>query len=189
MRIVGGQHKGFRFTPPRKTPARPTTDIAKEGLFNILENRYYFEERNVLDIFGGTGSISFEFASRGIPDITLVELDRGNIRFIKQVVEKLEFPITVLQEDVFKYMERCTQQYNFIFAGPPYPLKTLDTIPDLVFKNELLKENGILILEHNPNHKFDSHPKFSEKRNYGTTIFSFFIQEEKNEEVGIDSEE
>ncbi len=181
MRIIGGEHRGFRFTPPKKTPARPTTDIAKEGLFNILNNRYYFDEVKFLDIFGGTGSISYEFASRGCLDITLVEIDRKNIAFINEIAQKLEMPITALRMDVFKFIEQCNEQYDLIFAGPPYPLKTLATIPDKVLEHNLLKEEGRLIMEHNPNHNFDEHPHFVEKRNYGTTIFSFFSQAKREE--------
>ncbi|MGB0838984.1 MAG: RsmD family RNA methyltransferase [Chitinophagales bacterium] len=176
MRIIGGQNKGYRFTPPRKTPARPTTDIAKEGLFNILYNTFDFDRLKALDLFGGTGSISYEMASRGCKDITLVERDRGNILFIKRTLEHLGYDkiIKVWQQDVFKFMQKTPEQYKLIFAGPPYPLKTLDTIPDKVFENSLLFPEGWLVLEHNPNHNFDEHPKFLEKRNYGTTIFSIF---------------
>lgn len=174
MRIIGGEHKGYRFTPPKKTPARPTTDIAKEGLFNILNNRYYFDEVKFLDLFGGTGSIAYEFASRGCTDITSVELDGKNVTFIIQTAEKLNMPITVVKTDVFRYIKKCAEQFDLIFAGPPYPLKTLPSIPDKVIQHELLTPKGRLIMEHNPNHKFDAHPNFVEKRNYGTTIFSFF---------------
>lgn len=174
MRIIGGQHKGFRFTPPRKTPARPTTDIAKEGLFNILYNNFHFEDVRFLDLFGGTGSISYEFSSRGCQDITLVELDRKNIEFIHRITKQLNFPIKPYRMDVFKFMATCKDSFNIIFAGPPYPLLTLDTIPDLVFKHQLLQPEGWLVLEHNPKHNFDNHPYFHRKRNYGTTIFSIF---------------
>ncbi len=183
MRIIGGIHKGFRFVPPKKTPARPTTDIAKEGLFNVLNNRYYFDDLKVLDLFGGTGNISYEFASRGCEDITSVELDRKNVEFIKQIAQKLEMPIHVIRGDVFKFMEKTTAQFDLIFAGPPYPLKTLATIPDKVFEHQLLKEDGILIMEHNPNHNFEDHPKYVEHRKYGTTIFCFFQNKSDENEV------
>lgn len=174
MRIIGGQFKGHRFSPPRKTPARPTTDIAKEGLFNIINNNFDFEEINFLDLFGGTGSISYEFASRGCKDITLVEIDRGNINFIKQMSEKLDLPIETCRIDVFKYIKTCDRQFDLIFAGPPYPLKTLPTIPDKVLEFNLLKDEGVLIMEHNPNHDFSKHKNFIHSRNYGSTIFAFF---------------
>lgn len=179
MRIIGGTHKGYRFTPPKKTPARPTTDIAKEGLFNILNNRYYFDEVKFLDLFGGTGSISYEFASRGCEDITLVEIDRKNIEFIQGIAEKLKMPINAIRGDVFKFIEKSNTQFDLIFAGPPYPLKTLNTIPDKVFKHNLLKEDGVLVMEHNPNHNFEDHPYYSEQRNYGSTIFCFFANKKE----------
>lgn len=180
MRIIGGKHKGFRFTPPRKTPARPTTDIAKEGLFNILNNIYNFENVKYLDLFGGTGSLSFEFASRGCTDITLVEKDRGNILFIQKISQQLNLPIQALRMDVFKFIESANEQFDIIFAGPPYPLPNLDTIPDLIFKHQLLTPESWLILEHNPNHHFDDHPRFHRKRNYGSTIFSIFEEVPEN---------
>ncbi len=175
MRIVGGKYSGYRFTPPRKTPARPTTDIAKEGLFNILNNTFYFDTQKYLDLFGGTGSISYEMSSRGCTDITLVERDRGNILFIEKTVADLKMEgFKILKQDVFKFMQHCNEQYSLIFAGPPYPLKNLADIPELLFKYDLLKPEGWFILEHNPNHNFDDHPYFINKRNYGTTIFSIF---------------
>ncbi len=181
MRIISGKHKGIRFTPPKKTPARPTTDIAKEGLFNILNNYFYFDELKYLDLFGGTGSISYEMASRGCEDITLVEIDRKNIEFIKRTSKELDLPIKALKEDVFKFMKNCDEQFDLIFAGPPYPLKTLPTIPDKVFEHDLLTEGGYLIMEHNPNHDFKNHPFYEEERNYGSTIFAFFRKPKADE--------
>ena len=182
MRIIGGTYGGYRFTPPKKTPARPTTDIAKEGLFNILNNAFYFEDVRFLDLFGGTGSISYEFASRGCTDITLVEKDTGNIRFIHKTFEVLntDFEPNILQMDVFNYISHCEQNYDVIFAGPPYALQKLNSIPDLIFEHKLLAPEGWLILEHNPNHHFDEHPRFLRKRNYGSTIFSIFEGEDND---------
>lgn len=177
MRIVGGKNSGFKFEPPKNIPARPTTDIAKEGLFNILNNTFDFSNLKILDLFGGTGSISYEFASRGCPDITLVELDKRSLFFIEQTIERLEFPIKAIKSDVFKFMATCTEQYDLIFAGPPYPLPNLHTLPDLIFSYDLLKPDSWFILEHNPNHNFDQHARFLQKRNYGTTIFSIFESE------------
>jgi 16S rRNA (guanine966-N2)-methyltransferase len=174
MRIIGGNHSGFRFEPPKNIPARPTTDVAKEGLFNILYNTFDFSALSILDLFGGTGSISYEFASRGCPDITLVELDKRSLTFIEQTTERLQLPIQIVKADVFKFIAHCTEQYDLIFAGPPYPLPNLHTLPDLVFSYDLLKPESWFILEHNPNHNFDKHPHFIQKRNYGTTIFSIF---------------
>ncbi len=188
MRIISGKHRGFRFSPPKNTPARPTTDIAKEGLFNILNNRYYFEDIKFLDLFGGTGSLSFEFASRGCTDITNVEIDRKNVLFIKSISEQKEMGIKVIKMDVFKYIKVCNDQYDLIFAGPPYPLKTLSTIPDKVIASNILNKEGELIMEHNPNHNFEDHPNFLLKRNYGTTIFSFFCSQEKLDNPDGDDE-
>lgn len=184
MRIISGKNKGYRFYPPKKTPARPTTDIAKEGLFNVLYNIFDFESLKVLDIFGGTGSISYEFASRGCNDITLVEIDNRNINFIKRTSAELGYNIKALKMDVFKFIHSTKEQYDLIFAGPPYPLPNLDEIPDLIFKHRLLHPEAWLILEHNPNHNFDNHPYFHRKRNYGTTIFSIFEEQgqEKQEQ-------
>lgn len=174
MRIVGGIHKGYRFHPPRNNPARPTTDVAKEGLFNILTNQFNFNELKVLDIFGGTGSISYEFASRGCLDITTVERHYPNVQFIKQTSEHLQINVQVFKQDVFKFINQCSFQYDIIFAGPPYPLKKIPTIPGLIFEKSLLKSNGWLILEHNPNHQFENAVFFLKARNYGSTIFSIF---------------
>jgi len=176
MRIIGGENKGYRFTPPKKNPARPTTDVAKEGLFNVLANQFYFNELKVLDIFGGTGSISYEFASRGCKDITIVEMFYPNIKFIKETADTLNFNISAYKQDVFKFIDNCTDCFNVIFAGPPYPLKKIPQIPELVFKQKLLAKNGWLILEHNPNHNFETANNFLKYKNYGSTIFSIFEQ-------------
>ena len=174
MRIIGGTHKGLKFTPPKNIPARPTTDIAKEGLFNIINNNFYFDSLKALDLFGGTGSISYELASRGCSDITTVELDKRSVAFIQKTTKFMDFPINIIRLDVFKFIKKTTDKYDFIFAGPPYPLSNLDTIPDLIFEKELLAPNGWLVLEHNPHHNFDKHPYFIRQRNYGTTIFTIF---------------
>ncbi len=175
MRIIGGQMKGLRFTPPANIPTRPTTDIAKEGLFNILNNSFNFDRIKVLDLFGGTGSISYEFASRGCSDITTVEIFPKCVAFIKQTAERLKLEgIKVLQMDVFDFVKSNHQQFDVIFAGPPYPLETLDTLPDVVLANQLIEGDGWFILEHNPNHNFEAHPHFFKSKNYGSTIFSIF---------------
>ena len=176
MRIIGGEFKGRFFQPPKKMPARPTTDIAKEGLFNILINEFDFEEIHFLDLFGGTGSISYETASRGCRYMHNVEIDPKLVQFIKGNFELLKLPATchVFKMDIFKYLQNATEKFDLIFAGPPYPLPTLNTIPDKLFEAEVLNENGWFVLEHNPNHNFDNHKYFFKKRNYGTTIFSIF---------------
>ncbi len=179
MRIIGGRYGGRRVQPPKRIPARPTTDIAKEGLFNILNNHLDYEEIKMLDLFGGTGCISYEFASRGCPDITLIELDGRSIKFIQATASTFEFPIRVLKMDVFRFMETTHETFDFIFAGPPYALSNLREIPDIVQTQGLLKPDGWFIMEHNPNHNFDEHAHFFRKRNYGSTIFSFFSHEKQ----------
>jgi len=177
MRIIGGEFKGRKFYPPAKNwPTRPTTDFAKEGLFNIINNNFDFEELKVLDLFGGTGSHGYEFISRGCEDVTYVDKHGPCIAFVKKTAETLEITpfMKIYKMDVFKFIKNTREQFDYIFAGPPYPLPTLDTIPDVVFENDLVKENGWLVLEHNPNHDFKNHPKYLQERNYGKTIFSIF---------------
>lgn len=177
MRIISGQFKGRRFTPPAdKWPTRPTTDYAKEALFNILENSFYFDEIKVLDLFGGTGSHSYEFVSRGCRDVTYVDQFGPCVKFVHQTLKALNIEeyVHVVRSDVFKFIERCAEQYDYIFAGPPYPLPTIDTIPDLIFEKNMLKPDGWFVLEHNANHEFSGHPRFAQVRNYGGTVFSFF---------------
>ena len=177
MRIISGEFKGRRFIPPAKHwPTRPTTDVAKEGLFNILQNRIDFEDTKMLDLFGGTGSHCYEFISRGCEDATYVDQFFPAVQFVQKIALelKIEDRIKIVKSDVFKFIEASNYQYTYIFAGPPYPLKNLDTIPDFIFKKGLLAENGIFVLEHNPDHNFKNHENYIEERNYGTTIFSFF---------------
>jgi 16S rRNA (guanine(966)-N(2))-methyltransferase RsmD len=177
MRIIGGKVKGRKFYPPAKNwPTRPTTDFSKEGLFNILNNNLDFEELKVLDLFGGTGNHSYEFISRGCTDVTYVDKFYGCVSFVKKTAQTLDIQdyIKIVKADVFKFIKTTTEKYDYIFAGPPYPLPTLDTIPDKIFEYDLLKENGWFVLEHNPNHDFTEHERFQMARNYGTTIFSFF---------------
>lgn len=181
MRIVGGTLGGRRFNPPAKNwPTRPTTDYAKEGLFNILQNRIDFEETKMLDIFGGTGSHCFEAISRGCKDVTYVDKYRPATIFVKKTASELEIEehLTIILRDVARYVKQTKQQFDYIFAGPPYPLPWLDTIPELIFKHELLKPDGLFVLEHNPNHDFSEDPRFTELKTYGTTQFSFFRWED-----------
>ncbi len=176
MRIIAGEFRGRRFTPPAKTPARPTTDLAKEGLFNTLTNMMDLEGISSCDIFGGTGSISYELASRGAEKLTLIEADLGNINFIKKTVEILGVAdkFNIIRGDVFRFMKACTEQYDFIFAGPPYALLNIDDLPMLVFERNMLKEDGIFVLEHTPRNDYQGHPNFLKMKNYGTTVFSYF---------------
>lgn len=184
MRIIGGKFKGRRFNPPAKNwPTRPTTDYAKEGLFNILNNHYDFEEMVVLDLFGGTGNHSYEFISRGCKDVTYVDKFPGCINFVKKTAHTLdiEASIQIVKSDVFRFIARHQRQYDYIFAGPPYGLPTIDEIPDLILKYNLLKPEAWLVMEHNPNHTYTEHPAYFQERSYGKTIFSFFspVKEEQ----------
>lgn len=178
MRIISGKFKGRKFIPPAKNwPTRPTTDVSKEGLFNILQNRIDFEETRMLDLFGGTGNHCYEFISRGCQNATYVDNYAPAIAFVKKIAEQLEIQneIHIHKNDVFRFVQDCTCQYDYIFAGPPYPLKNLNTIPDKIFAKNLLAPEGLFVLEHNPDHNFKLHARYSEERNYGTTIFSFFV--------------
>ncbi len=162
MRIVSGKYKGHRISPPTNITARPTTDFAKESLFNVLNNRIDFEEITVLDLFAGTGNISFEFASRGVPGITSIEMNYRHAGFIRKIIQNLQFDaINLIQGDVFKYLNACKTKFDLIFADPPYDLPTLDSLPDIVFEKELLKENGVFILEHPSKKDFSSHIRSS----------------------------
>ncbi len=179
MRIISGSMGGRRISPPANMPhTRPTTDIAKEGLFNILQNNLEFEDLKTLDLFGGTGSISYELASRGVKDLTIVEKDPKMFDFIKTNAASLKIEsIKVVRSDVFKFIESSTEQYNFIFAGPPYALNQIDTIPELIFERKLLAISGWFVLEHTPRNDYKEFPFFQMQRNYGTTVFSFFINQ------------
>lgn len=175
MRIIGGTQRGRVFKPPFLEPTRPTTDFAKEGLYNILANNWDFEEVKFLDLFSGTGAHSLEFASRGSYDVTSVDLHEQCTSFLKNTAEQFGLKqIKTLKMDVFRFIETTHEQYDMIFAGPPYPLTTLDTIPGRIFEHQLLKPGGWLILEHNPEHDFTNHPHFLHQRKYGTTIFAIF---------------
>ncbi|MBK8605607.1 MAG: RsmD family RNA methyltransferase [Chitinophagaceae bacterium] len=178
MRIIGGEHGGRKFNPPNKMPyTRPTTDIAKEGLFNVLQNNLVFEEIRTLDLFGGTGSISYELASRGVDDLTIVEKDAAMYDFIKKTAATLRIEnIQVIKMDVFKFINNCTEKFDFIFAGPPYALTTIDDLPKNVFEKQLLKKEGWFVLEHTPRNSYKSFPFYKAERNYGTTIFTTFVE-------------
>ncbi len=178
MRIIGGELGGRKFNPPSKMPfTRPTTDMAKEGLFNILENNLELDQLRTLDLFGGTGSISYELASRGVKDITVVEKDPTMYSFIQKNARELGFGdfYKVIRMDVFKFIGQCTEQFDFIFAGPPYALTTIDELPRLVVEKKLLREKGWFVLEHTPRNDYKGYPLFVTERNYGTTIFSIFV--------------
>lgn len=177
MRIIGGKFKGRRFNPPAGNwPTRPTTDYAKEALFNILNNQLDFEASKALDLFGGTGSHSYELISRGCEDVTYVDKFPDAVRFVRKTAQQLgiEPCLKIYQMDVFRFIEFAKEQYDYIFAGPPYSLPVIDTIPDLIFEKNLLLPEGLFVLEHNPYHEFSNHPHLSDVRKYGKTILSFF---------------
>ena len=155
---------------------RPTTDIAKEGLFNIIGNNLDIESLKTLDLFAGTGAISYELASRGAPDLTLVEKDPVMYEFIKKNLDSLGFDqAKVVKSDVFKFIDHCDEKFDLVFAGPPYALKNIDALPVLIFNKQLLNPKGWFILEHTPANDYKLHPHYKTQRNYGTTVFSIFI--------------
>ena len=175
MRIISGQLKGRRITPPHNITARPTTDFAREGLFNVLNNLLDFETISCLDLFAGTGAISLELASRGCPSVVCIEQNDKQLAFIKKAIREFDIKtVFPLKADVFKFISATSQQFDFIFADPPYDLKSLETIPNLIFENRLLKENGLFVLEHSRKNDFSNHPQFSQCRSYGNVQFSFF---------------
>jgi 16S rRNA (guanine(966)-N(2))-methyltransferase RsmD len=176
MRIISGQFKG-RLLPavPKGFKARPTTDFAKENLFNILENSFDLNAVKVLDLFAGTGGISYEFASRGSQYIDTVEIERLHFAYIKKTVETLGFnQIHVIRNDVFRFLKFCNESYDIIFADPPYANAQIAIIPKLVTENNLLNEGGCLIIEHSANNNFSEIDGFTEQRHYGSVNFSFF---------------
>ncbi|MDC9722225.1 MAG: RsmD family RNA methyltransferase [Urechidicola sp.] len=175
MRIISGTYKGRRLTAPKKLPVRPTTDMAKEALFNILNNRYYFDEIKVIDLFSGTGNISYEFASRGTENITAIDAHYGCVKYINAVTKEFEFNITTLKSDVFKFLERTALKADVIFADPPYNMDSEQflKIASFVFERDLLEEGGILIIEHSNQTDLSEHPQFSFSKKYGGNLFSF----------------
>lgn len=175
MRIVGGLYKGRIFKPGKNFKSRPTTDIAKEGLFNILENRYHFSNKKVLDIFSGSGSMGYEFISRGCEEVTFVEKDFIHHRFILNVLETLRIEnAKVFRADAFAFLRSYKGSFNIIFADPPFDLKHFLKVPDAVLETNILSEDGLFILEHEKGLDFSGHRYFKENRKYGKVNFSFF---------------
>ena len=177
MRIITGKYKGRHFDIPRSFKARPTTDFAKENIFNVLTQYIDFDGAEALDLFSGTGSISLELLSRGCEHVVSVEMDRDHHRFILECSKKLSIPnsqFSILRGDVFRFLNSCKLQFDFIFADPPYALKELPTIPDLVFEKRLLKEGGIFVFEHGKDYDFSQHPHYVEHRQYGSVNFTIF---------------
>lgn len=175
MRIITGRYKGRRFDIPRTFKARPTTDFAKENIFNVLQGYTDFDDLTALDLFAGTGSISLELSSRGCQQVVSVEADRDHAAFIRQCFAKLGADNQLLiRGDVFKFLKTCRQSFDFIFADPPYALRELPQIPDLILESTLLRPDGLLVFEHGKDHDFSQHPRFVEHRQYGSVNFSIF---------------
>ncbi|MBT8312349.1 MAG: 16S rRNA (guanine(966)-N(2))-methyltransferase RsmD [Eudoraea sp.] len=183
MRIISGKYKGKRLRAPKNLPVRPTTDMAKEALFNILQNHFDFEAISVLDLFSGTGNISFEFASRGTAQIVSVDKDYRCVKFIASVSKELGLNIRTFKDDAFKFLERTDLKFDLIFADPPYnmDLTEFNKIVTRVFRHDLLKEHGMLIIEHSKHTDLSELPYFIEQRKYGGSVFSFFRIPESQE--------
>ena len=189
MRIISGKYKGRRINAPKNLPVRPTTDMSKEALFNVLNNHFNFNGLKVLDLFAGTGNIGYEFASRGSDNITSVDADMGCVKFIKQTAQEFDFNIAAIKSDVFKFLEKNAASYDIIFADPPYGLDqaTFEKVVLLIFERELLQQDGMMIIEHSKYTKLDHLINFSFKKSYGGSIFSFFefaSDEEQEDENG-----
>ncbi|MGD1846145.1 MAG: RsmD family RNA methyltransferase [Salibacteraceae bacterium] len=175
MRIINGKYRGRRITAPRNLPVRPTTDFAKEGLFNVLQHRLSFEGLQVLDLFSGTGNISFEFASRGAGNSMAVELNFGGVQFIKKTARDLEFEhLKVVRSEVFRFLKHNNDAFDLIFADPPYQLENLVQLPDAIFGQDRLLPGGMAIIEHPEEFDFSNHAHFEEHRRYGKVNFSIF---------------
>ena len=175
MRIITGIYKGRHFEIPRTFKARPTTDFAKENIFNVLRGYLDFDGIAALDLFAGTGSISLELLSRGCQQVVSVEADRDHARFIRQCIDKIGADNhTLVQGDVFRFVKGRRQQFQFIFADPPYQLETLPDLPDLILSKGILAPDGVFCFEHGKNYDFSAHPRFVEHRNYGSVNFTLF---------------
>jgi 16S rRNA (guanine966-N2)-methyltransferase len=187
MRIISGKHKSRRITAPKTLPVRPTTDMAKESLFNILNNRYYFDSIAVIDLFSGTGNISYEFASRGTKEIVAIDADFGCIKFINKTAKELDLAITTYKNDVYKFLEKTPLKADVIFADPPYDFETEQflKIVELIFERNMLNEGGILIVEHSKHTDISTHKNHDYDKRYGGNVFSFF---EEKEEIATTTE-
>ncbi|MDT7831556.1 RsmD family RNA methyltransferase [Flavobacteriaceae bacterium S356] len=180
MRIISGKYKGRRITAPKNLPVRPTTDMAKEALFNILNNNFYFDAISVIDLFAGTGNISYEFASRGTKEIYAIDKHFGCTRFIYDTAKEFDLSINPYKSDVYKFLEKTPLKADIIFADPPYDFETaqFEKIVDLVFANNILNEEGMLIVEHSKHTSLEKHPNFNYSKKYGGNVFSFFENKE-----------
>jgi 16S rRNA (guanine966-N2)-methyltransferase len=187
MRIISGEFRGRKINPPANMPhTRPTTDLAKEGLFNILQHRIDLQGIKTLDLFGGTGSISYELASRGAADLTIIEKDPAMHEFIKKNLDMLKVEnYKLLRIDVFSYLSACNEKFDLIFAGPPYALGPIDELPKIIVGKNMITSGGMFVLEHTPRNDYEKFAGFSFQRNYGTTVFSFFTGSIKDDGEAI----
>ena len=177
MRIISGTLKGRRFTPPTNLKARPTTDFAKEGLFNILNNQIDLEGLRVLELFSGSGSIGLEFISHEVASVDGIEISAQHIQYIKKVCKELDVTnYQLYKNDVFRFLKACKDSYDLVYADPPYQIKDLATLPDLVLNGNIVQPGGYFILEHGRDNNFESHPRFVNERKFGNVHFSFFQQ-------------
>ncbi len=176
MRIISGKNKGKKISIPKNLPVRPTTDQSKEAIFNIINNIYYFDELNVLDLFSGSGNISYEFASRGVKNIKCVDNNSNCVRFIKKISDELNFNLKITKSDTLKYLKSCLDQFDMIFFDPPYVFKIEEyfKIIDLILERNLLNTNGIIIAEHTKQISLKEHKNFNKNKDYGGCSFSFF---------------
>jgi len=174
MRIIGGKYKGKTIVAPKNLPVRPTTDFAKESLFNILTHQVDFENIKMLELFAGTGNIGYEFGSRGCTNLTSVDLNFHCIQFIKKMNQELNFKHKVIRSEALRFLNSTKEKYQFIFADPPYQLKEIKKIPLLIFEKGLLEKNGTLVIEHDKHTDFSDHLFFKNVRQYGRVMFSFF---------------
>lgn len=183
MRIISGIHKGRRIMAPKNLPVRPTTDMSKEALFNILRHKIHINDIKMLDLFAGSGNMSYEFASRGAASVIAVDQHYPCLAFIKKTAEELNLPIDTIKADVFKFLEKHKGSYDIIFADPPYELdeKEFFKIPNYIYANDLLAADGLLIIEHSKHTSLITHSHFDNERRYGGTVFSFFEAVEKDD--------
>ena len=174
MRIIGGKYKGKTLVTPKNLPVRPTTDFAKESLFNILSNTIEFKDVKLLELFAGTGNIGYEFWSRGCQSVTSVDVNFKCIQYIKKMHKALEMNSKVIRSDCFRYIKSTNEQFNVIFADPPYDMPNLNDLPQFIFDRDILEDGGTLIVEHDKNSHFQTHDYFKNCRQYGRVMFSFF---------------
>lgn len=191
MRIISGKNRGRHIVAPDNLPVRPTTDLGKESLFNILNNYFYLDQVKVLDLFSGTGNLTYEFASRGAVSVIAVDADQRCTNFIRKTITTLKYDnVAIIRQDAFAYTAACRQKFDIIFADPPYQLEGIGKIVENVFKNELLNPDGWLVLEHSKEHDFSDDPHFFEHRCYGKLNFTFFVNmTEDGEETGVKEEQ